>query len=185
MRLFAERGYRATTVGQIEKAAGLSARAGAFYRHFRSKQEVFEACLARWADEIRAFQNVVGLVQLDDLRSELTLLVRGALALLERQGELFRFLANNASQWPELTSRVHSELVSAGYDWTVHRFGELLRERGRDDAPAPALAAIALGSIVHYREDEAVYGIPPARAEEDEFADAWVEVWMSYFDPSP
>ena len=40
MRLFAERGYRGTTVGDIEQAAGLSPRAGGLYKHFASKDEV-------------------------------------------------------------------------------------------------------------------------------------------------
>jgi AcrR family transcriptional regulator len=38
MRLFAERGYRGTTVWDIEEAAGLAPRAGGLYKHFRSKQ---------------------------------------------------------------------------------------------------------------------------------------------------
>ena len=40
MRLFAERGYRGTTVGDIEQAAGLAPRAGGLYKHFASKDEV-------------------------------------------------------------------------------------------------------------------------------------------------
>ena len=35
-RLFAEQGYKGTSVGEIEAAAGLSPRAGALYKHFPS-----------------------------------------------------------------------------------------------------------------------------------------------------
>ncbi|MGD0144078.1 MAG: helix-turn-helix domain-containing protein, partial [Rhizomicrobium sp.] len=38
--LIAERGYHETTVGDIEAAAGLTRRAGGFYRHFSSKEDV-------------------------------------------------------------------------------------------------------------------------------------------------
>ena len=43
MRLFARRGFRGTTVGEIEQAAGLAPRAGGLYKHFRSKEEVLAA----------------------------------------------------------------------------------------------------------------------------------------------
>src|SRR5947209_7757695 len=38
MRLFAERGFRATTVGDIEAAAGLVPRSGGLYKHFAPKR---------------------------------------------------------------------------------------------------------------------------------------------------
>jgi DNA-binding transcriptional regulator YbjK len=38
MRLFGEQGYAATTIAQIEAAAGLSPGSGSLYRHFPSKQ---------------------------------------------------------------------------------------------------------------------------------------------------
>ncbi|HEY3008994.1 MAG TPA: helix-turn-helix domain-containing protein, partial [Micromonosporaceae bacterium] len=38
MELFGRQGYHATTVAQIEAAAGLSAGAGGLYRHFPSKR---------------------------------------------------------------------------------------------------------------------------------------------------
>src|SRR5262245_35719211 len=43
MRLFAEHGFAGTTVGDIEDAAGLTRRGGAFYRHFRSKEDILSA----------------------------------------------------------------------------------------------------------------------------------------------
>ena len=38
MRLFGEQGYAATTVAQVEAAAGLSPGSGSLYRHFPSKR---------------------------------------------------------------------------------------------------------------------------------------------------
>lgn len=43
-RLFRERGFENVTVGEVMKAAGLTH--GAFYAHFRSKQELQEAAIA-------------------------------------------------------------------------------------------------------------------------------------------
>jgi AcrR family transcriptional regulator len=46
MRLFAEVGYDAATIAQIEAAAGLSPGSGALYRHFASKQDILVAGVA-------------------------------------------------------------------------------------------------------------------------------------------
>src|SRR5437588_12879907 len=40
MRLFGERGYDATSVAEIERAAGLTPGAGGLFHHFSSKEDV-------------------------------------------------------------------------------------------------------------------------------------------------
>ncbi|MGF1661245.1 MAG: helix-turn-helix domain-containing protein [Kineosporiaceae bacterium] len=50
--LAAERGFHATSVDDIRRAAGLSA--GGLYRHFRSKREIVIALVARDAEETAA-----------------------------------------------------------------------------------------------------------------------------------
>ena len=45
VELFAGQGFARTTVGQIESAAGLTPRAGGFYKHFPSKSAVLEEAL--------------------------------------------------------------------------------------------------------------------------------------------
>lgn len=45
MRLFGENGYAATSVAQIEEAAGLRPGAGGLYAHFRSKEALLRAGL--------------------------------------------------------------------------------------------------------------------------------------------
>ncbi|MEU9116054.1 TetR/AcrR family transcriptional regulator [Streptomyces sp. NPDC048483] len=51
-RLFAERGYAGTTIGEIAAAAGLSKPM--LYRHFDSKQDLHLALLERHRDELAA-----------------------------------------------------------------------------------------------------------------------------------
>src|SRR5690606_17407497 len=45
LRLFAERGFSAVTVGDIERAVGLVPRRGALYRHFASKEALLGAAV--------------------------------------------------------------------------------------------------------------------------------------------
>src|SRR3954465_11429512 len=47
---FASKGYAATTIADIERAAGLSVGAGGTYRHFESKRAIMEAVLDRVLD---------------------------------------------------------------------------------------------------------------------------------------
>ncbi len=180
MALFGERGYRATTVGDIEEAAGLSRRAGAFYRHFESKEAVFHAALDRWIAEVRSFAASMELLPLGDLRAELTLIARGTLQLLDRQQDLFRLLVRDAGEVPGLVARVHDELVSSGYRQLTDWLRGVLADQGRSDEDVAAMAAVALGALVHYREDQAIYGHPPAGADEQSFIKVWVDLWAHW-----
>lgn len=183
MHLFAAKGFRATTIGDIEAAAGLSPRRGGLYRHFSSKEAVFEACLDRWIADVTGFPSTVeALLPLADLRSELTVIARGSLQLLARQRDLFRFLSRDAADFPHLVARVHDELVSVGYRQLEAWLRSRLRGAGAPTADAAALAAVALASLAHYRQDEAIYGAPPGDVPEAAYVKAWVEVWNATID---
>jgi AcrR family transcriptional regulator len=183
MRLFAERGYRATTVGDIERDAGLVPRRGALYRHFATKEAVFEACLDQWIADVTGFPSTLeALLPLEDLRSELTVIARGSLQILGRQTELFRFLARDAIDFPHLVRRVHDQLVAVGYRQMSAWLWSKLRAAGAKRHDVAALAAVALASLAHYRQDEAVYGHPPGGASEAAFVEAWVETWYACID---
>ena len=175
LRLFGEEGYRATTIGEIEEAAGLTPRAGAFYRHFESKEAVLHEVVDRYGERLAEFEQLGELLPLDDLESELTLVARWSLRYLKAQAPLLRLLLRDADQFPALLRRGHRQLVARGYDRARDYFASRLGRRRRLDG----LVAIALGSLVHYVEDVAVYGKPPAGADEKEFVRAWVETWAA------
>src|SRR5438105_11765519 len=89
LRLFAEHGYRGTSVGDIEAAAGLSPRSGALYKHFPSKAAVLEAAMEQ---RTRSFEQGDALlaVPFADLRTELTLSARFTLQEIGAQQQLVR-----------------------------------------------------------------------------------------------
>lgn len=187
MRLIGNRGFRAVTVAEIEAAAGLSAGAGGFYRHFSSKRALLDACLERWIYDVTSFGlELAAMLPLEDLRSELTVTARGALSLLTRQRDLFRFLGRDGEAFPDAAAAIHERLVVRGYDQMRQQFARLLADRGArlDDADLNALCAIALGALVHYRDDEAIYGAPPAGAEEHRFVQMWVDLFAQWIDTS-
>lgn len=178
MRRFAEKGFRATTVGDIEAGAGLVPRRGTLYRHFPSKEAVFEACLDRWISEVTSFPSAVdSVLPLGDLRAELLVIARGSLEILGRQRDLFRLLARDAVEFPNLVARVRDQLVAAGYEQMAAWFRSKLRAAGAPTTDASALGAVALASLAHYRQDEALYGVPPGGVAEAAFVEAWVDSW--------
>jgi AcrR family transcriptional regulator len=177
MVLFGERGYRGTTVGAIEQAAGLAPRRGGLYRHFPSKQEVFTAAVARYASKFRSLEDLLEVLDFDDEPATLAQLAQFALAGLAAEADLFRLLQRDGPDFPDLARLVHQQLIQRGYEFAVGVFTRLLQERGLPVGDVAALAAIALGSLVHFREDEALYGKTPAGATEQQFVATWVDTW--------
>jgi AcrR family transcriptional regulator len=91
MRLFSAQGYSQTSVAQIEQAAGLAAGSGALYHHFKSKEELVEAGIDRQLDRRLAMQGMRALFAgLGDLRSELTMLGRYILTVLDDETQLLQ-----------------------------------------------------------------------------------------------
>ena len=54
MKMFAAKGYAATSVADIQRASGLAPGSGALYKHFGSKRELLEAAVAHRIDSIVA-----------------------------------------------------------------------------------------------------------------------------------
>jgi AcrR family transcriptional regulator len=179
IELFAQRGYRATTVGDIEAAAGLTARAGALYKHFGSKQEVLEAAVDREVSAVEAMRSVMDFMPLGDLRAELTLLARWTLQELAKEYDLCRILEREGQEFPELTRRMKDAVVQRAYRETAEFIRRRLEELNLPEQDCEALAAIALGALVNYRTEERLFGEPPAGVDEERFVKAWVELWAA------
>src|SRR4030081_778705 len=99
--LFARQGYARTTVGQIEAAAGLTARAGGFYKHFPSKEAVLEGALEQETEGVDAV--VAGLQDspLGDSPAELRLLARVTMHELDSERDLLRIVMKDGEQFPD------------------------------------------------------------------------------------
>jgi AcrR family transcriptional regulator len=137
MALFGERGYRGTTVGAIEQAAGLAPRRGGLYRHFPSKQELFTAAVSRYASKFRSLEDLLEVLDFNDEPATLTRLAQFALAGLAAEADLFRLLQRDGPDFPDLARLVHQQLVQRGYDFAVAVFTRLLQARGLRWRPSP------------------------------------------------
>ena len=149
MDLFGRQGYHATTIAQIEAAAGLSAGAGGLYRHFKSKRALLEEGLHRQAEAGRPL-----LAALDDTgagaglsRYDRFLAVgRAGLRRLEQERDVNRLLLRDLASFPDLLEQVRARELARVHEALtgfVHREGPELED------PA-ALAAVVMAAVSHY-----------------------------------
>jgi len=147
MDLFGRQGYHATTIAQIEAAAGLSAGAGGLYRHFKSKRAVLEEGLNRQVAAGGPMLSVLGGAELPAGRRERFLAVaRAGLARLEQERDVNRLLLRDLASFPDLLDRVRERELLRVHE-AVTAF---LREELPDDSDPEALAAVIMAAVSHY-----------------------------------
>ena len=135
------------------------------------------AGIERHVAEIEAMRTAMDLMPLGDLRAELTLIARWTLAELANEQDLMRIVFRDGDQFPELVDLFGERIVDRGYREAAEFIGRVFEQAGALDENLDALAAIALGSLVHYRVEETMFGAPPAGVGEEEFIETWVEIW--------
>jgi AcrR family transcriptional regulator len=181
MRLFAERGYEGTTVGEIERAAGLAPRSGALYQHFENKQDVLERAIERHLGAIDDLGSALEMLPLGDLRAELTLMARWNLASLDRRAALTQFIYREGDRLPpKLRNKLYDRLVERPYSQVV----SWLRGRVEVDSDAEpdlhALALIMIEPMSSYRSLQQLFDRVPGAVDDERFIDTWVDVCLAY-----
>jgi AcrR family transcriptional regulator len=104
LELFLSQGVHGTAVTDIERAVGLAAGRGSFYKHFKSKDELLAAVIQREvsrrmaeASEARADFQLP-----DDPHGAMRLSAQMALADMERFSDLFRLMISEGDRVPQL-----------------------------------------------------------------------------------
>jgi AcrR family transcriptional regulator len=147
MDLFGRQGYHATTIAQIEAAAGLSAGAGGLYRHFRTKRALLEEGLRRQFEAGRPLvayleQAGAGLSR----RERFLAVARAGLRRLEQERDLNRLLLRDLASFPDLLDQVRDQELAR-----VHEALAGWVERESPEHPDPAaLAAVLMAAVSHY-----------------------------------
>jgi AcrR family transcriptional regulator len=180
MTLFADRGFDGTSVGEIERAAGLAARSGALYQYFKGgKEELLRATIERELEAIDELGSVLDMLPLGDLQAELTLMARWNLASLERRSQLSRFVRRDAARLPtDLRETLYNRLVDQPYGLVV----DWLRERLPDTDQAPdlyPLALILVEPMGSYRSIRQTFGRVPDDIDDERFVAAWVQTALA------
>jgi AcrR family transcriptional regulator len=179
MRLFGEKGYRGTSVAQIEAAAGLTPGAGGLYHHFSSKEALLAAGIERHLARLDALRDIRRLLtNLGDLRAELSVTARYFLAELDSQMELFRLLISEVRARPSMLTQAADQLVASTYrsfaEWLQSATGQALSEER-----ATMIATLSLGSLLSTRFVGGVLGLESVATDDDALVPAWVDMVMA------
>lgn len=176
LQLFAERGFRATTVGDIEAEAGFVARGGTLYKHFGSKAALLDAALARHVDSVTRFDELLALLPLPDLASELHLIGRWLLAELDREELITRVIEKEGANVGAVIDAMREGISEPGYRYArayiETRFPEI-------DADRDALAVLVLGALINLRRSRWTFGKPPLGVDDDQALTAWVSLVLA------
>lgn len=180
MRLFAERGYERTTVGEVEREAGLAPRSGALYQYFPGKEALLHAALDHELRAVDELESVVDMLPLGDLRSDLTLLARWNLASLSRREQLNRFLAREGDRLPpELRDELYDRLVARPYELVLQLMRAQLAGAEPPWLDPDALALIFIQAMAGYRAMQRTFGAVAGDVDDERFVRSWVEAALA------
>ena len=156
--LFASRGYGRTTVGDIEAAAGFTARGGTLYKHFASKEAVLEAAVDRQVSQVTGARAIVDLLPLGDLRAETVLVFRYLFAEIARYEAITALIEKESASVPALAQRFWDGLAEPGYQLGAQLLDRQLNKDGPGGWDAEALAVLLIGATVNFRRAQWTFG---------------------------
>ena len=150
MELFGRQGYHATTVAQIEAAAGLSAGAGGLYRHFPSKRALLEEGLRRQAEAGRSLLDYLddpGALAGRTRRDRFLAVARAGLRRLGEERDVNRLLLRDLASFPDLLEQVRRQELAPVHE-ALTAF--LAREDAGGNQDHAAVAAVLMAAVSHY-----------------------------------
>ncbi len=176
MRLFGERGYAATSVAQIERAAGLAPGSGSLYKHFKSKEQLLSVGL----DQLLSSRGST-LAALEQRPTEpaaaLDGVARAGLARMEEDRDLNRILFRGLAEFPELLARFGDQEIARITRDLAALLATIAGDRGDNDWEA--LATVLQGATAHYWLLEDTFGAHPSGVSRERFVKAIVSLTVS------
>ena len=175
MRLFAERGYAATTVADIQTACGLTPGSGALYKHFASKQALLDGGVRRYVTDLEERRaGFVGNLP-DDPPEALHVIAAAVTGAMAGDRSIIRITLRDLEAFPELLDMLWQGLLGALYrelaDWVSAQAA-----RGRVSVTDPhATAAVLVASLTYPTVLDALIGRLPGDVDAAAYLTAWVD----------
>lgn len=172
MRLFSVKGYEATSVSQIEAAAGLAAGSGALYHHFKSKEALLDAGIDRQLDRRRAMRDIRSLFAgLGDLQAELTVLGRYLLNVIDDEIELLQIAARTPTGRSDRLDTAYAALVDGINaelgDW-IAAWAPTMAAQDRD-----VVTTLAINALLGSRLVTGLFSQSAPRIPDDRYLAEW------------
>ncbi|MUL46114.1 helix-turn-helix transcriptional regulator [Mycobacterium sp. CBMA293] len=181
MRLFSEQGYKATSITQIEKAAGLVPGCGALYNHFKTKDALLTAGIDRQLDRRRAMRDISALFAGEgELRTELTLLGRYLLSVLNQESQFLQVAARTPTDQSDRLNDAYAALVDGLYtelsDW-IRGCAPAL-----ESAEARRIAVVGVNALLGKQATRVVFHAPQADTPDEEFIADWTAMLAGWIE---
>jgi len=179
LKLFAAKGYAATSVADIQRTSGLAPGSGALYKHFASKRELLEAAVTHRIDSIVAAREEYDAG--DPGSVEQAVRTAGQLIWnnLKQSEDVLKVMLREPDELGDLNEKTWQVITDNAYQ----RFAQELaasNRSGRTRIPDPeATAAVAIASLSYAATLQALTGRSPGNIDEDRYFEAWVNQTLS------
>jgi AcrR family transcriptional regulator len=173
MRLFGQKGYAATSVAEIEEAAGLSRGSGNLYRHFASKRDLLQAGI----DALLAARDLSDRVtQPPTAAKDATLLAlaQHGLSRMEEDRDLNRLLFHSLERFPQLARRFADEEINQQHRNLTQLLAAMAAEAEEQDWQA--VACVVQSAVAHYWLLTDVFGTHPTQVDKDAYVAATIRM---------
>ncbi|MEZ5893306.1 MAG: TetR/AcrR family transcriptional regulator [Parvularculaceae bacterium] len=179
--LFADQGFHATTIGNIESAAGFAQRAGTFYRHFPSKQAIFDDCVRKLVDIAdRAFDPTDTLL-LNDPRAELITIAQTMIKVARDNRSIRKLIRKNVGEQPLILNTLN-EINQWFFTKKLALWVAEKLAAADSKADPMMMAALIFGPILYHMIqadiDAYSFGI-----DERHFLKNWADHWSAVLTP--
>jgi AcrR family transcriptional regulator len=176
MDLFGRQGFRATTIAQIEAAAGLAPGAGGLYRHFASKKALLEAGVAYQLERASQRGQLLDPAELARIPAGIDQFIAVADASLRRldaERDVNRLLLRDLADFPEILNRIRDNELRR-----VHQtFTAWLRMQASDPTvDVEAFAAVLMSALSHFWILADAFGEYPLEVDRSRFLASLAEV---------
>jgi AcrR family transcriptional regulator len=176
MRLFAEKGYEGTSVGEIQEAAGLTYGSGALYKHFPSKQAVLEAGVRRFVESAGVGHKRLESLAALPIEEAVTELGRFVMAAFRHDEDELRIVWRDLDRFPELQRLVTEQRIQLTMDVMAHWLEEQVAEGRLRPHDTAAMAAVAAAPMVFIQLLRALLHHTPGGMGDERFVAAWSDL---------
>lgn len=163
--VFAEKGYEASSLNDIERAAGLSVGSGGTYRHFKSKQAILEAAVEDLLGELRE--------RLAPEPTSVEASFQHAIEWVRNNSLLVRLLVRDLDAFPDLRRQVVEHLLEYPFAMAYDRTEAIAPQLDTE-----AVAALVGSAAVGFTLLESVIGWKPFSLSDERFIEVLSEVYI-------
>ena len=181
MTLFAQQGYGATSIADIQRACGLSPGSGALYKHFPSKKALLQEATRRHLEQMSAMHDDYNRTRPTDVQGALRAGAEQIWASVHNNAALLRVMFRE----PEALDGMVDDVWSVANTTAYKRAGRALAaatEAGAAQVDDPEATAIVLVAALAYLPiAQLVVGRTPGDVDAERFREAWLRLAEGVF----